>query len=200
MTPRQRPASNRQSRRSCRVERAFHRRARRFGISRCKRFGCPLATLRPFARLARFLPPPPCNSPLRGCKHPPTDRWPSGRRRTPGKCVGGEPSRGFESLSVRHPQSEIAYLFVPQPIVAQCPRLAGTHGPRRLRFSPSSHARAGAVSAALRRRWRMPLSRSKQGINSVFAILRTLSGLLPPEFPGLFRGLQANSLLLSNRE
>jgi hypothetical protein len=31
-----------------------------------------------------------------------TERWPSGRRRTPGKCVGGEPSRGFESLSLRH--------------------------------------------------------------------------------------------------
>ncbi len=30
------------------------------------------------------------------------DRWPSGRRRTPGKCVGGQPSPGFESLSVRH--------------------------------------------------------------------------------------------------
>ena len=29
------------------------------------------------------------------------DRWPSGRRRTPGKCVGGRPSPGFESLSVR---------------------------------------------------------------------------------------------------
>ena len=27
------------------------------------------------------------------------ERWPSGRRRTPGKCVGGKPSRGFESLS-----------------------------------------------------------------------------------------------------
>ena len=31
-----------------------------------------------------------------------TERWPSGRRRTPGKCVGGEPSPGFESLSLRH--------------------------------------------------------------------------------------------------
>ena len=30
-----------------------------------------------------------------------TERWPSGRRRTPGKCVGGEPSPGFESLSLR---------------------------------------------------------------------------------------------------
>src|SRR6056297_3319843 len=30
------------------------------------------------------------------------ERWPSGRRRTPGKCVGGKPSRGFESLSLRH--------------------------------------------------------------------------------------------------
>ena len=34
---------------------------------------------------------------------PATERWPSGRRRTPGKCVGGEPSRGFESLSLRQP-------------------------------------------------------------------------------------------------
>ena len=32
---------------------------------------------------------------------PGLERWPSGRRRTPGKCVGGEPSRGFESLSLR---------------------------------------------------------------------------------------------------
>ena len=31
------------------------------------------------------------------------ERWPSGRRRTPGKCVGGKPSRGFESLSLRQP-------------------------------------------------------------------------------------------------
>ena len=31
-----------------------------------------------------------------------SDRWPSGRRRAPGKCVGGRPSRGFESLPVRH--------------------------------------------------------------------------------------------------
>ena len=30
------------------------------------------------------------------------ERWPSGRRRTPGKCVGGKPSRGFESLPLRH--------------------------------------------------------------------------------------------------
>ena len=43
-----------------------------------------------------------------GCRTAPcrleelTDSWPSGRRRTPGKCVGGEPSRGFESLTVRH--------------------------------------------------------------------------------------------------
>ncbi len=30
-----------------------------------------------------------------------SERWPSGRRRTPGKCVGGQPSRGFESLPLR---------------------------------------------------------------------------------------------------
>ena len=30
------------------------------------------------------------------------ERWPSGLRRTPGKCVGVKASRGFESLSLRH--------------------------------------------------------------------------------------------------
>ncbi len=30
------------------------------------------------------------------------ERWPSGRRRTPGKCVYGKTYRGFESLSLRH--------------------------------------------------------------------------------------------------
>ena len=32
---------------------------------------------------------------------PPPERWPSGRWRTLGKRVGGEPSPGFESLSLR---------------------------------------------------------------------------------------------------
>jgi len=74
------------------------------------------------------------------------------------------------------------------------------HGPRRRTDRPASHANAAAVSAALRRRWRMPRPRRKQGINSVFGSFRTISGVLPLEFPGLFRGLQENSLPLSNRE
>jgi subfamily B ATP-binding cassette protein MsbA len=36
-----------------------------------------------------------------------TERWPSGRRRTPGKCVGGKPSPGFESLSLRHSEIQM---------------------------------------------------------------------------------------------
>lgn len=44
----------------------------------------------------------PCKSLFNGSKNPGTERWPSGRRRTPGKCVGGKPSPGFESLSLRH--------------------------------------------------------------------------------------------------
>ena len=40
------------------------------------------------------------------------DRWPSGRRRTPGKCVGGRPSPGFESLSDRHGDGGGLYLVV----------------------------------------------------------------------------------------
>ena len=31
-----------------------------------------------------------------------TEGWPSGRRRTPGKCVYGKPYRGFESRPLRH--------------------------------------------------------------------------------------------------
>ena len=34
------------------------------------------------------------------------ERWPSGLRRTLGKRVYGQPYRGFESLSLRHPQGE----------------------------------------------------------------------------------------------
>ena len=33
----------------------------------------------------------------------PAETWPSGRRRSPAKGVGGKPSRGFESLRLRHP-------------------------------------------------------------------------------------------------
>src|SRR6056297_306011 len=43
-----------------------------------------------------------CKSPGPASRNRATERWPSGRRRTPGKCVGGKPSRGFESLSLRH--------------------------------------------------------------------------------------------------
>ena len=45
---------------------------------------------------------PPCKPRPPAARTRPMERWPSGRRRTPGKCVGGEPSRGFESLPLRH--------------------------------------------------------------------------------------------------
>src|SRR6476620_7803785 len=40
---------------------------------------------------------------LRGSSACLKERWPSGRRRTPGTRVGGQPSRGFESHPLRHP-------------------------------------------------------------------------------------------------
>ena len=44
---------------------------------------------------------------------PSPERWPSGRRRTPGKCVGGKPSRGFESLSLRQkPRSVFVLVYI----------------------------------------------------------------------------------------
>ena len=39
------------------------------------------------------------------------ERWPSGRRRTPGKCVGGKPSPGFESLSLRQTLNILIFSF-----------------------------------------------------------------------------------------
>jgi hypothetical protein len=42
---------------------------------------------------------------LRAYSACPKERWPSGRRRTPGTRVGGQPSRGFESHPLRHPGS-----------------------------------------------------------------------------------------------
>ena len=50
-------------------------------------------------------------------KSPLPERWPSGRRRTPGKCVGGKPSPGFESLSLRH--------LLPQRVAATFSTCAG---------------------------------------------------------------------------
>ena len=42
-----------------------------------------------------------CPAPIESLT-PSAERWPSGRRRAPAKGVGGEPSRGFESLPLRH--------------------------------------------------------------------------------------------------
>ena len=44
-----------------------------------------------------------CASCAEAAKEHPSERWPSGRRRTPGTRVGGKPSPGFESLSLRQP-------------------------------------------------------------------------------------------------
>ena len=60
-----------------------------------------------------------------------TDSWPSGRRRTPGKCVGGEPSRGFESLTVRHQPPEIPSLSVLTGNSSLFPHLRSVFFPRR---------------------------------------------------------------------
>ena len=44
-----------------------------------------------------------CVSCTEAAKEHSPERWPSGRRRTPGTRVGGKPSPGFESLSLRQP-------------------------------------------------------------------------------------------------
>ena len=51
-----------------------------------------------FGKQGQFSPCFPSSGPLHGS----AETWPSGRRRSPAKGVGGKPSRGFESLRLRH--------------------------------------------------------------------------------------------------
>ncbi len=52
---------------------------------------------------SEFPSPTPCFHPAVRIDTPP-EWWPSGRRHTPAKGAGGKPSRGFESLPLRHIQ------------------------------------------------------------------------------------------------
>ena len=65
-------------------------------------FPCaPLFRARAPPRLARPPRPVLCASPAPFSSKRETEGWPSGRRRTPGKCVYGKPYRGFESRPLR---------------------------------------------------------------------------------------------------
>ena len=61
---------------------------------------------------------------------PTMETWPSGRRRSPAKGVDGEPSRGFESLRLRHVPLFLLHFSVMKQSVA-CPDGAcgGAHDP-----------------------------------------------------------------------
>ena len=61
------------------------------------------------------------------------ERWPSGRRRTPAKGVGGEPSRGFESLPLRQPIPTFSLPVISRTILPLFPRLAEPCRVKRLR-------------------------------------------------------------------
>ena len=67
---------------------------------------CPKMSQNPDLRWPTFLPCPPHPPPL----NPPTETWPSGRRRSPAKGVGPEGSRGFESLRLRHPPFSFSFV------------------------------------------------------------------------------------------
>ena len=55
---------------------------------------------------------------LRGSSACLKERWPSGRRRTPGTRVGGQPSRGFESHPLRHANVFVLYIHLVTPRLA----------------------------------------------------------------------------------
>ena len=72
------------------------------------------------------------------------ERWPSGRRRTPGKCVDGEPSRGFESLSLRQPRLGL--------VGSPAGRAPGAEGAIPRRAAPGSRPRLRRRSVSVRPR------------------------------------------------
>jgi hypothetical protein len=128
----------------------------------------------------------------------PTDSWPSGRRRTPGKCVGGEPSRGFESLTVRHNLLILHDFF---ESVGNFPAFPGVRqvALRRRRSAPSAFpANPSRVSAG--RASRSVCRREEQGIIREFPFSRASFAISDLESSRVFRGLGPISLLLRNRE
>ena len=82
--------------------------------SRIPPYWCqPLPPFPDARNLVRILPTrsihaPDHNAPFSPCRtglpriNPQSEMWPSGRRHTPAKGADGEPSRGFESLRLRH--------------------------------------------------------------------------------------------------
>ena len=59
---------------------------------------------------------PPRSRERRGWLDCPAEAWPSGRRHTPGKRVGGQLPRGFEPLSLRH-ETRSSTCGFPQAVV-----------------------------------------------------------------------------------
>ncbi len=90
----------------------------------------------------RFPPCPHLTASLNGQ----TELWPSGRRHTPAKGAGGEPSRGFESLRLRHQPLEIPALSVPTGNSPLFPHLRSVFLPRRRHQPPLISSFAPRVS------------------------------------------------------
>src|SRR5262249_3930336 len=73
------------------------------------------------------------------------ERWPSGRRRTPGTRVGGQPSRGFESLPLRQSMLKINILVA----FMKLPHRPPHHIPNARQGPPRPPPPAAAIAARL---------------------------------------------------
>lgn len=142
----------------------------------------------------------PCTPPQFPATQPHKDRWPSGRRRTPGKCVGGEPSRGFESLSVRQQPPSPSIILVSPGFCLAFPGVSGGFPLRRrldLLHIPALRLR---VSAAFGGRSVCLARAGIQGNIWEFSDFRAFKGVFAFESAGDFRALRTISLLDGNRE
>ena len=140
-----------------------------------------------------------CTSPALLAKHRLTERWPSGRRRTPGKCVGGKPSPGFESLSLRHPPlylSEQSFFPCFLPFFRG---VGGGHSRERRPHIPVSDRFPGAVSGAQLRRWGLAISLITGNLQGNFRIPDHLREFLS-QITSLLQWLRAHFPARSNRE
>ncbi|MFM2355281.1 MAG: hypothetical protein RLZZ528_1017 [Pseudomonadota bacterium] len=125
--------------------------------------------------------------------------WPSGRRHTPAKGADGKPSRGFESLPLRHNsliQNDFPVLRVNSPLFPGVTAVFRGRG----RSWPSLNRRFGArvsracASGSVRARGHL------QGKNRKRVIAGAVCAIPAPETARDFWGLRASSLFCGNWE
>lgn len=153
----------------------------------------PLKDARPRDATLQLSPCPRPEAPINGQ----AETWPSGRRHAPAKGADGKPSRGFESLRLRH---KILVLrdFSESAVIS--PRFRGSGGrfPDRDAQTPMLSLQIRLASPQPARSVRFALARKTGNYQGISIFSRASLGIARPESLRVFRGLRPNSLLTIN--